>query len=75
MFDKRVLGIDYVTLKGREGRDTTNGATADEDNYTHLGSLFDRQTACKLPIKNFFATYSDVDIDCPACIKVIKEPA
>ena len=67
-----ILGVDYVTLTGRGGRDVTNGATVDSDDFMHLGNMLDRVTACKLPIKNFLATYSDVNITCKNCIAALK---
>jgi len=69
----RVLGEDYVVLKGRGGRDLHNGATCGRDSYTHLGMVLSGQTACGKAASNVMATYDDVEIDCPDCIRVIKE--
>ena len=67
---KGVLGKDYVTLKGIGGRDMSNGATSD-DEYIHLSTDAGQNTICgKLP-KEFILTYADVDINCPACVKIL----
>jgi len=72
---ERKLGVDYVVLKGRGGREFQNGATCEGDNYIHLGFLEGSQTACGKAWKNFMLTYSDVEIDCPDCIKELKRRA
>ena len=70
---KGILGVDYVTLTGRgNNRDTYNGATVEGDDNIHLGILTNRETACKKPFKEFFATYSDVDINCKDCIEALR---
>lgn len=73
MIKGRVLGEDYVILKGKGERDRYNGATAKGDNYVHLGLLLEGRTACNKAIDKAFMTYSDVEINCPECIRGIKE--
>ena len=69
---KRVLGEDYVVIKGKGKRDIYNGATVEGDTFTHLGISLSGLTACRRSIKEFFATYSDVEVDCPACIRSVN---
>ena len=71
----RVLGVDYVVLKGKGGRDTTNGAVVDGDTSIHLGSLFDRLTVCGMGYTQFLVTYSDVEITCTKCVRILTERA
>lgn len=59
----------FVTITGRGGRDTVNGAKVEGNKKMHLGSLPDGHTACGRPFTGFLTTYSDVKIDCPDCIK------
>lgn len=68
-----VLGKDYITLIGRGERDRYNGATVRGDDYVHLGLLLEGRTACDKAIDKAFITYSDVKINCPECIKDVKE--
>lgn len=68
----RVLGVDYVVLKGRDNREYINGATVRGDNFVHLARLGE-VTECGATYDLFMSTYADVEIDCPACIKAIKE--
>lgn len=70
--EARVLGKDYVVLKGRGGRDITNGATCNGDKFMHLAQL-GKGTSCGKPIKDFLLTYADVEIDCPKCIRKLVE--
>lgn len=66
---KGILGKDYVTLKGRGGRDTQNGSTVKSDKFMHLSVDIGASTICGRIPDSFLMTYSDVDIDCPECIK------
>lgn len=63
----------YPIIKGRGGREFMNGATCKGDNFTHPGySLPNMMTECGKSIDSFFATYTDVEITCPICIKRIR---
>ena len=75
MANERVLGVDYVILKGEGGREYINGAIVEGDANMHLGSLSSRQTVCGKGYTRFLVTYSDVEITCGDCIKKIKEPS
>jgi len=68
----RVLGKDYITLRGQGERDRYNGATVKDDNYVHLGLLLEGRTVCNKAIDVAFMTHSDVEINCPECIKEVK---
>lgn len=68
---ERVLGVDYVTLKGRGARLVHNGATCEDDTYVHLGNSSESMTTCGKAIKEFFLTYADVEINCPECVKIL----
>lgn len=70
---KGVLGKDYVTLKGRGGREFQNGATVKDDDYIHLSVDIGQSTVCGKSPDGFMITYADVDIDCPDCIKDIRK--
>ena len=71
---ERVLGVDYIVIKGRGGESLIyNGASAEGDNHMHLGIARKRMTACEKPIKDFLLTYADVEVNCPACIKALTE--
>jgi len=70
---ERVLGKDYVVLKGKGQREMYNGATCKDDNFVHLGLGLEGSTACGKLIDKFFLTYDDVEIDCPGCIKELKK--
>lgn len=72
---ERVLGIDYVVLQGRGGREFQNGANCKDDDHVHLGFLEGQMTACGRMWEHFMLTYSDVEIDCPDCIKELKKRA
>lgn len=71
MSDGRVLGVDYVVLKGQGGRDYTNGAVIEGEEDMHLGFLTSRQTACGKGYTHFLVTYADVEITCRACIDIL----
>jgi len=66
--DTRVLGKDYVVLKGKGQRDIYNGATVKDDIHMHLGLLLEGETACGKSIDQALMTYSAVEIDCLECI-------
>lgn len=70
---EKILGKDYVILKGRGERDIYNGATVKGDKFMHLGFILEKKTACGEFYESFLATYSDVEIDCPKCIAEIKK--
>ncbi|GEM_PF-6185397 len=70
---QRVLGQDFVVLKGRGQRDIHNGATVEGDSLMHLGHSLEQRTTCGKSIKEFLLTNSDVEIDCPDCIKTLKK--
>lgn len=71
MRKERVLGKDYIILKGRGERDIYNGATIEGDTkFMHFGYGLKRETACGRLIKEFLLAYSDIEINCPKCIKV-----
>ena len=72
---KGVLGVDYVTLKGRGGREYKNGATRKQDDYMHLSVDIGNTTVCGHVVDSFLLTYSDVDIDCPDCVKILLAKA
>lgn len=69
MMDKGILGKDYVVLRGRGGRDTQNGATCKNDEYMHLSVNCGESTICGKGVESFLLTYSDLDINCPKCVK------
>ncbi|GAI21291.1 unnamed protein product [marine sediment metagenome] len=73
MSKDRVLGQDYIILKGRGERDRYNGATVKDDNYVHLGLLLESRTACNKAIDKALLTDGDVEINCPECIKDVKK--
>lgn len=73
MSKSEVLGKDYITLSGQGERDRYNGATVKDDNYVHLGLLLESRTACSKAIDKAFITYGDVKINCPECIRDVKE--
>lgn len=73
MSKREVLGKDYITLSGRGERDKYNGATVKDDNYVHLGLLLESRTACNRAIDKVFLTDSEVKINCPECIRDVKE--
>ena len=69
---KGILGKDYVVLKN-PGL-VYNGATAYGDSFMHIGmSLSGGSLLCKGSLKEFLLTNSNVEIDCPKCIKKIKD--
>ena len=70
--EKRVLGKDYVLLSGRGGREDQNGATVKSDDKIHLSVDMGKTTICGSAVDKFMLTYSDVEIDCPQCIKRLK---
>ncbi len=61
-------------LKGRGGREFQNGATIKGDDFMHLSIDIGRTTICGKMPDSFLLTYSDVEITCPKCIKVIRSP-
>ena len=71
MVHEGVLGKDYVTLKGRGGRDLQNGATVEGDTLMHLSVDAGQTVVCGLTVESFVVTYADVDIDCAFCIAKI----
>ncbi len=79
MVDERILGIDYVTLKGGGDRDRFNGALIPGDDSTmHLGiikPMEGSETACHQPIGTFLLTNADIDITCPQCITILTKRA
>lgn len=75
MEHKGELGKDYVTLSGKGGRDYQNGATAVGDEFMHLSVDVGSSLICGDMPKAFLLTYSDVDITCPKCIKILVEKA
>ena len=59
-----------VVLRGPENRERLNGALVLDDDRIHLGiidPITGSLTACGHRIRAFMATYSDVEITCPAC--------
>lgn len=71
MSEERVLGKDYVVLKGRGGREYQNGAMVKNDDKVHLSVDIGKTTICgKIP-ETFLLTYADVEINCPDCIAEI----
>ncbi|KKN11505.1 hypothetical protein LCGC14_1025730 [marine sediment metagenome] len=72
MSPKGVLGVDYVVLKGRGGRDTQNGAIVAGDEKMHLSVDAGQSTVCGKVTREYLLTYADVSIDCPECIAAIK---
>ena len=60
-------------LKGRGGRECINGATREEDNFMHLSTDIGQTTICGHTPDGFLITYSDVEITCPECIKVLRK--
>lgn len=65
---RRVLGVDYIILKGKGGREFTNGAVIDGDDFMHLGNLSSRQTCYGEVYGQFLVTYADIEITCKECI-------
>ena len=68
---KGILGKDYVTLKGRGGREIQNGATVGGEELMHLSVDTGQTTICGQVPAQFLITDSDVDITCPNCIKIL----
>ena len=67
---ERVLGKDYVVLQ-KPGL-VYNGATADGDNFIHIGqSLSGGSLLCGGSLREFFLSNLAVDVDCPECIKKV----
>ncbi len=60
-------------LRGRGGRDCINGATRKEDKFMHLSTDIGRTTVCGHVPEGFLITYSDVEITCPECIRILRE--
>ncbi len=59
-------------LKGRGGRECTNGATVSTDNCMHLSVDMGATTLCGKTPDGFLMTYADVEITCPSCIAKIR---
>lgn len=64
-----VLGVDYVILQGRGGRESTNGASTKGDKFVHLSVDMGSTTLCKRRAESFMMTYADVRITCKECVK------
>jgi len=66
------MNQQYPALKGRDGREYQNGAICDKDKFMHLSVDMGHTTICGNIPDKFLITYSDVEITCPECVKILK---
>ena len=62
---------DVVSVRGLPDFSEILGCLVEDDNFTHLGQLFIRRTACGKPIGGTILS-RNVDITCPTCIAEIR---